>query len=119
MENALDIGIKESDFWEMTIAELNREVESYQRRKIQESKLRASFDYTLAQMIGLSVNRAINGSDSDYPTMEEIYPTLFKEKSSQQAEAKADSKAMAFAIQLKQFSQQHNEKINKKGVKDE
>lgn len=101
----------------MTIAELNRAVESYQRRENQKAKEKASFDYVLAQMIGLNLNRAINGSDTDYPTIAEIYPTLFIEKAQQQKEEKADRKALAFAIQLKQFSQQHNEKL-KKGVKD-
>ena len=102
----------------MTIAEINRAVESYQRRENQKAKERASFDYVLAQMIGLNLNRAINGSETDYPTMAEIYPTLFADKAKQHKEIKENRKAESFAIQLKQFSMYHNEKI-KKGVKDE
>jgi hypothetical protein len=42
---ALDCGITEEYFWNMTIAEINRRIESYNRIKKQEAKEKAAFDY--------------------------------------------------------------------------
>ena len=102
----------------MTIAEIDRAAASYKRRFDMESKQKATYDYILSQLLGISVSRAINGGDKDFPAIEEIYPTLFKERAIATKDAKADAKATAFGIHLKQFAQQHNKKLEKRGLKN-
>lgn len=116
--NALDMGITEKEFWNMTIAEIDRAAESYKRRYENEAKQRATFDYVLAQMISIGMNKAINGGDAEFPAIEEIYPTLFVERAVAKKESKNELKNMAFAIQLKQFSKQHNDKLKKRGLEN-
>lgn len=100
----------------MTIAEIDRAAASYQRRFISNAKEKATFDYVLAQLIGFSVSRAVNGGDNDFPAIEEIYPTLFKERAKATSEAKQEAIETAFAIHLKQFAKQHNNKLEKRGL---
>ena len=44
LDNALDYGISEHDFWDMTIAELTRAIASKKRIQKQQAQEKASFD---------------------------------------------------------------------------
>lgn len=52
LETALDEGIKEQEFWNMTLAEVIRAVESNRRVYKQKAQEKASYDYILADLIG-------------------------------------------------------------------
>lgn len=105
LDNALDYGISEADFWYMTLAELERAIDSRKRAQKIAAQERASFDYTLAELIGRSVGR-IYSSSSSYPNIAEVYPTLFdtKEVEEQQAIKRDELSAMRF----KQFAAAFN-----------
>lgn len=105
LENALDYGITEAQFWDMTIAELIRAVESKKRvNKAQEQK-QAAFDYILADIIGRSVARVFD-SNNTIPDIAEVYPALFNtEEVSEQRQAKNDELS---AARFRQFAQAHN-----------
>ena len=110
LENALDIGINEQDFWNMTIAEFDRAIESYARRKKLEAQERASFDYILADLIGRSVAR-IHSSSANIPDIAAAYPSLFdSEEMQEQKQAKA---AEISAIRFRQFANFHNNNTDK------
>lgn len=110
LNNALDIGIKENEFWDMTLAEVNRAFDSYKRVKLAEAKQQATMDYMLAQVISLGVSRAFNGGD-DFPAIEEIYPSLFQERVIEAQKAKEELSILRF----KQFANQHNKKYTEGG----
>ena len=76
LDNALDYGISEYDFWNMTIAELTRAIASKKRIQKQQAQEKASFDYILADLIGRSIGRLYSNS-THLPDISEIYPTLF------------------------------------------
>jgi hypothetical protein len=78
LDNALDCGISEFDFWNMTIAELDRAVASKIRIKKHEEKEKASFDYILAVLISKGVQNAVSGGDG-IPEITEVYSGLFDE----------------------------------------
>lgn len=80
LESALDIGIAEKDFWEMTVAEVSRAIESDNRRYKIELKARATMDYALAGMIGAFVSNALSPNEAKIPSIEQIYPSLFEEE---------------------------------------
>lgn len=111
LDNALDWGITEQEFWNMTIGELDRLVNSRQRVEKHRAKERATFDYTLALLIG----RAVRGGDEEHPFPElyEVYPELFLEEAVKKQEEKLDRQAELSAIRFIQFAESFNSKFDK------
>lgn len=92
----------------MTLAEVNRTIESKQRVEKREQQAKASFDYILADLIGRSVAR-IYSSSNKLPAIEEVYSSVFNTKEIQdQKEAK---QAELSALRFKQFAQAYNKKF--------
>ena len=112
LDTALDLGITEAQFWEMTIAELERLVKSKKRVMKQqaeaEAKLRASFDYTLADLIGRSVARIYSNS-ARLPEIAEVYPSLFDREEVETK--KAQKKQELSALRFRQFAQSFNKRF--------
>jgi hypothetical protein len=104
---ALDYGITEFDFWNMTIAELARAIESKKRIKLLEAKEKASNDYILANLIGKSISRIYSAS-STYPDISEVYPSLFDSEEIQ--EEKQKQKDELSALRFMQFAQNYKKK---------
>ena len=102
---ALDIGIPERAFWEMTFGEVTRAVESYNRRKQAADKERAAWDYRMAELIGASVSRLFGGK---YPAVHEAYPGLFEETAGGQDWRIAKERLMRYA-------DNHNRRRRKEG----
>lgn len=75
LQPSINLGLDESKFWDMTIAELER----WQEGALSRMKTQAQFDYMLANLIGISVAR-IYKNNLQYPTIEKVYPELFKEE---------------------------------------
>ena len=116
LENALDCGITEQAYWDMTLAELIRAIESYKRRYRAAERQQAAFDYILADAIGRSISR-IYSSSATMPKLYELYPSLFdSEEVKAQEQAKRDEVS---AIRFRQFAQAHNVKFKGASVKDE
>ena len=109
LDNALDWGISEADFWDMTLAELARLFKSKQRMQKQKAQEQAYFDYTLADLIGRSVARMYSKTN-EYPEIQEIYPALFEEEK----QKKQDELSV---IRFKQFADAYNRKFEKGGSK--
>ena len=106
LDNALDYGITEADFWSMTIAELQRIFDSKARVEQQRARERAAFDYTLADLIGYSVGR-VYSSRVKVPEICTAYPTLFT------AEELAQTRAELSIERFKKFANFHNSKYEK------
>lgn len=109
LDNALDYGIDECAFWNMTLAELRRLIASKKRIQEEKNKEKASFDYILADMIGRSMSRVFNSSNK-MPEISEMYPTIFTNEEIQ--EKKQEKKMEASAIRFRQFVNSHNKKFN-------
>lgn len=92
----------------MTIAEINREIESKKRQQIEQAKEKASFDYILADLIGRSIAR-IHSSSNKLPSIAETYPSLFvaEEIEAQQQKKKDELSVLRF----KQFTQSFNKRF--------
>ena len=97
LPDALDIGVSESSFWEMTLGEINRRIESYNRVQERRLKERAGMDYALAQLIAAGIGAVISGED--FPAISDAYPDLYD------APAPAGSENVQRFIQ---FAVQHN-----------
>jgi hypothetical protein len=113
LDNALDWGIPESDFWDMTLAE--RLFESKRRMKKQKTQEQAYFDYQLADLIGVSVGRIYNKS-TKMPSIEEAYPNIFDaEKMQEEKQEKQDELS---AARFKQFAEAFNKKFGKEDANE-
>lgn len=108
LDTALDYGISEEQFWNMTFAELDRYIQSQNRRKKAEAQERATFDYLLADLMGRSVAR-IYSSSNTMPDISEVYPTIFD--SQQIKEQKQVKKDELSILRFKQFANFHNNRI--------
>ena len=103
------MGLSEQEYWNMTLAELERYIASYKRREKARAQEQASFDYILADLIGRSVGR-LYSSATKIPEISEAYPSLFDSKEIQ--EQKAAKKVELSALRFKQFANFHNNRIN-------
>lgn len=96
--------MKEEEFWSMTIAEIERELNAARKRE----QRRASYDYVLADLIGRSMAR-VHNSKNTYPTLAQAYPTLFDiEEEQEKQQTQKDSLS---AIRFRQFANAHNNKM--------
>lgn len=116
LDNALDLGITEWDFWNMTLAELERAFESKKRCKELETKERANFDYILGDLIGHSLARIYNSSNK-YPPIYEAYPSIFDKETFMKAEQERRNELSA--LRFKQFAESFNHNFSKKEGKEE
>lgn len=112
LDNALDYGITEERFWDMTFAEIERAVNSVIRTKKIEAQEKASGDYVLAHLIVKGVSKIL-GDKSDYPTLEEAYPGLFKELIEARQAKIEEQKMTLSALRFKQFAQSFNDNFIK------
>lgn len=115
LDNALDYGISEYDFWNMTIAELTRAIASKKRIQKQQAQEKASFDYILADLIGRSISR-LYSSSTTVPEIAEVYPSLFDSKEIE--EKKQEKKDELSILRFKQFAQSYNKKFKKEVGKE-
>lgn len=100
----------------MTIAELERAVSSKKRQIKLQQQEKASFDYILADLVGRSISRIYN-SNNTYPSIEEVYPTLFE--AAEIEEKKQEKKDELSALRFRQFANSFNKKFKEVGKKDE
>lgn len=86
----------------MTIGEIIRKVDSYNRMRKVAAREKASYDYLQANTIANLIGHIL-GDKGEPPKIEDIYPTLFKKEEKDENEmvqetAKKDiAKVMAFA----------------------
>lgn len=99
----------------MTLAELERALDSKRRVEKIRAQERASYHYILADLIGRSVART-QSSANRMPEISAVYPSLFD--SQEIEEKKAEQKAELSALRFKLFANAHNEKFKKEAAKD-
>ena len=98
----------------MSVAELERAIESKKRIEKQRAQERASYDYILADLIGRSVAR-VYSSANNMPQINEVYPTIFDtEEIEAQQSARRDELS---ALRFRQFALSHNTKLKGGGNK--
>ena len=92
----------------MTLAEINRAIDSKQRQIEIEEQKRASYDYILADLIGRSIGRLYSSSNK-MPSLAEAYPALF---SNEEIEIQKQQKLNELsAIRFRQFADTYNKKL--------
>lgn len=108
----MDYGLTENEYWEMTLAEIIRYIESQKRKQLIQAREKASFDYIHAELVGRSIARIYSNS-ARYPAIEEAYPSLFSTEEIQQQ--KQDKKDELSVIRFKQFANSFNKRFKEVG----
>lgn len=115
LEDALDCGISELTYWDMTLAEIARAISSHNRVKKAQAQERAGYDYILADLIGRSVSR-IYGSSNKMPPLQEIYSSLFDSKAIEAQQQQRQDELSA--IRFRQFANAYNKKFQGGGCSE-
>lgn len=95
----------------MTIAELNRAVDSKKRMAKIEAKEQASSSYIQALLIGRVVLSAFD-SNITIPKIHEIYPSLFEESKVPEQKL-VEQQDLLSALRFKQFADSFNQRYYK------
>lgn len=98
----------------MTLAEIIRDIESKKRLEKERLREKATFDYTLADLIGKSISRIYNSANT-MPDINAVYPSLFD--SQEIEETKQEKKDELTVARFKQFALCHNSKFKKEVAK--
>ena len=115
LDTALDYGITEEKFWDMTFAEIERAIKSANRVRKLQAQEKATYDYILANLITKVVSKVL-GDKSSYPSIEEAYPGVFDDIIAEK-KAKAEEHRMNLsALRFKQFAQSYNSNFKNKEV---
>lgn len=115
LQPSINLGLSEFDFWNMTVAEIER----FSEGAVWRLKRQAQFDYSLADLIGISVSRTIN-SGTTFPTIMEVYPDLFeKERIEEEQKLREEEIRMTnSANRFMEFALKHNAKMRKEVEED-
>lgn len=109
LEKCMSIGMREEDFYHSTLAQINRYVESYNKRQENQLQEKAYFDYQLANLIGLSVSRLLN-KNAKYPEFRKAYPFI---KIDTEKEVDEEWEMEKQHIKLMEWAEQMNKKFEK------
>lgn len=112
LENFLDMGLTEWQFWDMTLAELERYAESFKRVQKRKAQEEAFANYRLADLIGYSMAR-LYSKEAKYPEIYDVYPAIFDKDAILQAKEKNHLKKTD--EWLKNFAKSFNESKTKEG----
>lgn len=107
---AINYGYDEDKFWDSTLLKVNRFMDGAQWRYQQQ----ATFDYILANLIGISCARMLS-SGVEYPEIEDVYTNLFDEKQRiKQNTQKSINNFLnaAMAINKSRAAAQENKEVN-------
>jgi flagellar biosynthesis protein FliP len=107
LQPSINLGLTEEAFWNMSVAEIQRFMEG----AVWRMKSQAQFDYTLANLIGVSVAR-IMSKDVSYPQIEEVYPDLFEDIIKQKRQEKEQELKMNNSVNnFMAFAMKHNSRL--------
>lgn len=106
------MGLTEWQFWDMTLAELERYAASFARVQKRRAQEEAFANYRLADLIGYSMAR-LYSKDAKYPEIYDVYPAIFDKEAIEEARDKErDKRANEW---LTQFAESFNKSKTKEG----
>lgn len=110
LQQCMSIGMREEEFYNSTLSQVTRYVESYNKLKENQMQEKAYFDYQLANLIGMSVARLLS-KGAKYPTFEKAYPFVNKDNDNEVDESWEMEKQH---LKLLEWAEQLNKKFEVK-----
>jgi hypothetical protein len=96
----------------MTIGEVSRYIEAQNKKMTMQNQEKASHNYILANLIVRGVGITL-GSKEHYPTIDEVYPSLFDNIKEEQRAKVEQQKMELSALRFRQFAQSYNNRKHK------
>lgn len=106
----MSIGMKENEFYELTLDQITRYVESYTKQQENKYQDQAFFDYQLANLIRIAIGGLIDKKVS-FPALEKAYPFV---KGTYEKEVDEQWEMEVQRIKLREWAEQMNQKMTKK-----
>ena len=114
----LELGLTESQFNSMTLAEVKRYIDTYEKKRTRELKEQAMIEYITCDLMATSIGRLLS-KDVKYPTFIDAFSNLFtKEEIEQFEEEQARAKREATIERLKAMAQAHNDRFEKQNQEE-
>lgn len=105
---ALQVGINVIGYWYMTYGEIVDTIEAYNENERNRTREVASFNYSLANLIGLSVARLMDDK-AKFPSLQEAFPEMFDDiKYEEKQLTQQDPDIMK--ARFMEFAESHNKK---------
>jgi hypothetical protein len=107
LDMALECGISEQEFWDSTLAEIERRLSSIKKIQDRNNKEKAYFIYSLSNLITISMAR-LYSKEATMPTLEECFPEFFN--SEEIVQEKEEQQANISAIRFRMFADSFNKR---------
>lgn len=113
LDTALLSGLKEEEFWNMTIGEVSRYIKAFNKRKNIEDKNKAMNNYILANLISEQV-ACIFDNNSKPRAFKDVYSFLFSEEEQQEFKRQEEEHlAKITAAKFREYADAVNEQRNR------
>ena len=97
----------------MTLAEVKRYIDTYEKKRTRELKEQAMIEYITCDLMATSIGRLLS-KDVKYPTFIDAFSNLFTEEEIKQIEEeRAKAKYEQTIARMKAMAQAHNERLDK------
>lgn len=114
----LELGLTESQFNNMTLAEVKRYIDTYEKKRTRELKEQAMIEYITCDLMATSIGRLLS-KDVKYPTFIDAFSNLFTEEEIEQIEEeRAKAKYEQTIARMKAMAQAHNDRFEKQNQEE-
>lgn len=115
----LELGLTESQFNSMTLAEVKRYIDTYEKMRTRQLKEQAMIEYITCDLMATSIGRLLS-KDVKYPTFIDAFSNLFTKEEIEQFEQEQErAKREATIERLKAMAQAHNERFKEQQETEE
>lgn len=109
-DRAVQLGLPEREFWEMTVGEVTRWSEGAAHRHRSQLRDQAALDHTHALLLAKCIG-IVFGSGGKFPRLEDSYPDLFREELQEEQRQAEEERRMAMsAARFVAFANAFNKK---------
>lgn len=114
----LELGLTESQFNSMTLAEVKRYIDTYEKMRTRQLKEQAMIEYITCDLMATSIGRLLS-KDVKYPTFIDAFSNLFTKEEIEQFEQEQErAKREATIERLKAMAQAHNERFKEQETEE-
>ena len=107
----LELGLTESQFNSMTLAEVKRYIDTYEKMRTRQLKEQAMIEYITCDLMATSIGRLLS-KDVKYPTFIDAFSNLFTKEEIEQFEQEQEREKREATIErLKAMAQAHNDRF--------
>lgn len=114
----LELGLTESQFNSMTLAEVKRYIDTYEKKRTRQLKEQAMIEYITCDLMATSIGRLLS-KDVKYPAFIDAFSNLFTKEEIEQFEQEQERQKREATIErLKAMAQAHNDRFKEQETEE-